>query len=34
MRFSKKERTDPSHLVDQGLAELARVRGFEVPPDR
>jgi hypothetical protein len=33
-RFSKKERTDPSHLVDQGLAELARVRGFDVPPDR
>jgi hypothetical protein len=33
-RFSKKERTNPAHLVDQGLADLARNKGFEEPPDR
>jgi hypothetical protein len=34
LRFAKSERTTPSHLVDQGLMQLAKVRGFELPPDR
>jgi hypothetical protein len=33
-RFSKSERMAPSDLADQGLAALARLRGFDVPPDR
>jgi hypothetical protein len=33
-RFAKRERTDPAHLVDQGLAGLARIKGFDEPPDR
>jgi hypothetical protein len=33
-RFSKSERAAPSDLADQGLAALAHLRGFEVPPDR
>jgi hypothetical protein len=34
IRFSKKERTDPAHLVDRGLADLAQDRGFDEPPER
>lgn len=34
VRFAKSERTTPSHLVDQGLMQLAKLRGFELPPDR
>jgi hypothetical protein len=34
LRFSKKERIAPAQLADQGLANLARDRGFEPPPDR
>ena len=33
-RFGKRERSDPSHLVDKALAELARIGSFEEPPDR
>lgn len=33
-RFAKKERSNPTYLVDQALAELAKARGFEEPPER
>jgi hypothetical protein len=33
-RFSRSERMAPSDLADQGLAALARLRGFDVPPNR
>jgi hypothetical protein len=33
-RFAKRERTDPAHLADQGLAGLARIKGFDEPPYR
>jgi hypothetical protein len=32
--FAKEERTTPSHLVDQGLMQLAKLRGYPLPPDR
>lgn len=32
--FAKSERVTPSQLVDQGLAYIAKMRGFELPPDR
>ena len=32
--FAERERVTPTQLVDQGLAELARSRGFEPPPVR
>lgn len=34
LRFAKSERSTPSQLVDQGLMQLARLRGFELPPER
>jgi hypothetical protein len=34
VRFAKSERTTPSHLVDQGLMQLAKLRGFDLPPER
>jgi hypothetical protein len=33
-RFAHIERTEPSHLIDQALAALARARHFDEPPER
>lgn len=33
-RFAKAVGTTPSKLVDQGLAEMARLKGFDPPPKR
>jgi hypothetical protein len=33
-RFARSERTTPASLADQGLAALALLRGFDVPPVR
>ena len=34
LRFAKDERTTPSQLVDQGLMQLAKIKGYELPPER
>lgn len=33
-RFAADQRSDVAHLLEQGLAQLARARGFEPPPAR
>lgn len=34
VKFSKASRTTPSSMIDLALAELAKARGFEEPPER
>lgn len=32
--FAEAQRSSPSHVIDQGVAELARARGVGAPPPR
>jgi hypothetical protein len=34
VRFAKREYSNPTLLIERALAELAKVAGFEPPPER